>query len=173
MEFTEYFQTLGIISHLREKCAPFVKENLLYLNHEKIPKSLLKCLPNPLGETVLESCHVKDLHGRFFDLIQSDVILAFILHSLHPEEDWNFPIESKRRICFGLYDITFQQLLVKHQVANLNDYNRFIWRKIGDELSRYGMPNYENAIKIGDAIITMSLLKEKYLLPGTYMNKKF
>ena len=161
-ELSDLFQSLS--SPLGEKCAPYVRENLLEIDHEKIPISWFKFLPK-----FANSCHVKDVHGRYLDPIQSDLKLAAILHTQNPDENWDFPMTSKRKICFGLYDLTLTEMFEKCGLLNERHYNMFtagLSRNLGmyyDEALRYALPyNLTDKSKV----ILSSPLKEKYYQPG-------
>ena len=101
------------------------------------------------------------------DLLQSEVKLAGILHRIDPAEPWQFPMESKRKICFGLYDLSLQEIYENHD--GVFNYNSFL--KYNDNSYRptraYGLASSDNK---NDKKETMDVLKKKYFQPGTYVN---
>ena len=163
IEFSECFQSLS--SNFGIQCSRFVKENILqFENLDKIPKTWLKALP-----LASSSCHIKDVHGRFLDFLQSEVKLAAILHLIDPEEPWQFSMESKRKICFGLYDMSLQEIY-----QNLDggfNYNSFL--KYNDNSycpSRaYGLASSDSNTEMKE---TMNILKKKYFQPGKNYKSK-
>ena len=157
-ELSELFQSLS--SPLGEKCAPYVRENLLEIDHEKIPISWFKLLPKFANN----SCHFKDVQGRYLDPIQSELKLAVILQSQNPEENWDFPMTSKRKICFGLYDLTLAEIFEKHGLLNENHYNVFTSGLYYDKILRYALPY--NLLTDESKVLLSSTLKEKYYQPG-------
>ena len=170
MEFSECVQSLS--SNFGMHCSQFVKENLLNFDLNKIPKTWLKALP------LASSCHVKDLEGRFLDLLESEVKLAAILHRIDPEEPWQFSMESKRKICFGLYDLSLQDIFEDpngfNQVILGLNYNSFIkYNSYRPRGRTYGLASSDS---ISDRKETMDVLKQKYFQPGTdiliYFSKK-
>ena len=77
---------------LNYKWQKFIKENICLIDLTKISKGLLKSL------TTSPPCYIKDVNGRFMDFMESEVKLVEALDNLDPNEDWNIPIMSKRRI---------------------------------------------------------------------------
>ena len=153
---------LSLSSPLGEKCAPYVRENLYHIDHEKIPISWFRLLPK-----FANSCHVKDVYGRYLDPIQSELILAVILHGTHnndPKEDWDFPMRSKRKICFGLYDLILTEIFQKCSLLNENQFNMFTAGLYYDKSLRYALP-YNNLLT-DELVLHSNILKEKYYQPG-------
>ena len=153
---------LSLSSPLGEKCAPYVKENLYHIDHEKIPISWFRLLPK-----FANSCNIKDLYGRYLDPIQSELTLAVILHGTHnndPKEDWDFPMRSMRKICFGLYDLILTEIFQKCSLLNENQFNMFTAGLYYDKSLRYALP-YNNLLT-DELVLHSNILKEKYYRPG-------
>ena len=91
-EIVDLAETFINIPTLNYKCQKFTKENICLIDLTKISKGFLKSL------ITSPPCYIKDINGRFMDFIESEVKFVEALDNLDPNEDWNIPIMSKRRI---------------------------------------------------------------------------
>ena len=169
LEFTEHFlQTMTI---LKDKCCIFVKENWLKIDLKKIAKTWINTIISS------PSCHVKDSHGRFMDLLESEIKLAESLHHLDPDENnWNFSMESRRKIYVGLRDLSFVESLKStvqfhddHFISLDEQWNWAVRSHRGsdidmsvDSVISLKYHNYENVKK-----------KERYILHNKYCAKYY
>ena len=93
VEFTDNLQ----VPKLKFNLVQFIKIHILQLDLKQFSKSILKTLTStPTG-------HIKDEHGRLYDLIESELILFQALTFLDQSENWNFSKVSKKRQYFALY----------------------------------------------------------------------
>ena len=94
-DIVEFIDNLQV-DQLKSDCSQFIKQNILQLDLKEIPRNVLKTLTStPTG-------HIKDQHGRLYDLIESELILFEVLTNLDPEEDWNFSNLTQKRLFFAL-----------------------------------------------------------------------
>ena len=86
------------VPNLKSNYYQYIKENILHLNLNNVPKSILKSL------SLTPSIHIKDTDGRFFDPNESELKIFEKLYEFDPEENWIFSDLSKKKLWFAIND---------------------------------------------------------------------
>ena len=86
----------AILTELKDSLKVFVRQNVLQLDLTKLPKDLLK----KIFTVPIDQCpHIKDHHGRFFDIVRSELKILQPLLNMEDAKDIISVDEISKDLC--------------------------------------------------------------------------
>ena len=138
---------ISSLSKLQDKVNQLMKENILFIDLNSVPEDWMRsAIRSPFT-------NVRDKHGRFLDVVESELMVVMTLYDHDPTKEWILSHESKENIARGLQKIA----------------SRINQRKAGTELTRKEWAdNYDNFhTLIHGKEDKVKQLKEKFKIPST------